>query len=56
MAKSRSWMVTIHEKSMRKAGLSDSDIADPKTTAEFFKNRWEKSGEEEESLCRSLYE
>lgn len=45
MAKSRSWMVTIHEKSMRKAGLSDSDITDPKTTAEFFKNRWEKSGQ-----------
>lgn len=45
MAKSRSWMVTIHEKNMKNAGLSDSDIADHRKTAEFFKDRWEKSGE-----------
>ncbi len=45
MARGRSWMVTIHEKNMKKAGLSDSDITDFKTIAEFFKDRWEKSGE-----------
>ena len=44
MARGRSWMVTIHEKNMKNAGLSDNDIANPKTVAEFFKDRWEKSG------------
>lgn len=44
MEKSRSWFVTIQETNMKKSGLSDSDIADAKTVAEFFKDRWEKSG------------
>ena len=45
MVRGRSWTVTIQEKNMKNAGLSDNDIADYKYVAEFFKDRWEKSRE-----------
>ncbi len=45
MKRGRSWTVTIHEGNMKKAGLSDDDIADYEYVAEFFKDRWEKSRE-----------
>lgn len=52
----RCWMVTIHIENMKKAGLSEEEIANPEVVANHFIKLWEKSGKERQaaiSVCLS---
>lgn len=52
----RSWMVTIHESNMQKAGLTKEHYENPEYVANYFKDLWENSGKGRKagiSVCMS---
>lgn len=42
--RNRSWICTIQEKNMKKAGLTKEQYSDPEQVADFFVSLWENSG------------
>jgi hypothetical protein len=54
--KSRSWMVTIQEQNMIKAGLTEEQYRNPEVVAGFFQDLWESSGKDRKAgivVCMS---